>query len=409
MSAVVLMAVALAFAVWRPRGLPEATVAIPAAVLAVLIGAVTLDRAFAEMRELASTVIILAALLMLSHACGVLGVFRWLSQVIGAAGSANGGGPTRLFALAFGGAALTTALLNLDATVVLLTPVLITMARSLRVSPRPMGYATIGLANSASTLMPVSNLTNLLAFAATGLGFIQFTAMMALPWVVTVLIEFVIYRVFFRADLRVAPQRSIEEPVDAPIPALVVLGATLLGFALSSTVGVEPVWFAVAGAIVLSATALRAHRTSLRAVASATTPLFLLFVLALGVLVAAIADGGIGRWVDEIVPTGSGLVSLLTIAAIGAVAANLINNIPATLLLLAALGTQADPPLILAMLLGVNIGSNLTYVGSLANLLWRNVSRLHDTEASVTRFSALGLLTVPPAIVASVTALWLVT
>ncbi|MBJ7289435.1 SLC13 family permease [Williamsia sp.] len=403
------MAVALAFAVWRPRGLPEATVAIPAAVLAVVIGAVTLDRAFAEMRELTSTVIILAALLVLSHACGVLGVFRWLSQVIGTAGSANGGGPVRLFALAFGGAALTTALLNLDATVVLLTPVLITMARSLQVSPRPMGYATIGLANSASTLMPVSNLTNLLAFAATGLGFIQFTAMMALPWLVTVLIEFAIYRVFFRDDLRVAPQRSTEEPVRAPIWALVVLGATLVGFALSSTVGVEPVWFAVAGAIVLSATAMRAHRTTLRAVASATTPLFLLFVLALGVLVAAIADGGIGRWVGEIVPTGSGIVSLLTVAAIGAVAANLINNIPATLLLLAALGTHADPPLILAMLLGVNIGSNLTYVGSLANLLWRNVSRSHDAEASVARFSALGLLTVPPAIVASVTALWLVT
>ena len=409
MSAVVLMAVALAFAVWRPRGLPEATVAIPAAVLAVVIGAVTLDRAFAEMRELASTVIILAALLVLSHACGVLGVFRWLSQVIGSAGSANGGGPTRLFALAFAGAAATTALLNLDATVVLLTPVLITMARTLQVSPRPMGYATIGLANSASTLMPVSNLTNLLAFAATGLGFIQFTALMALPWLVTVLIEFAIYRVFFRADLRVAPQPNTEEPVQAPIPALVVLGATLVGFALSSTVGVEPVWFAVAGAIVLSATALRAHRTSLRAVASATTPLFLLFVLALGVLVAAIADGGVGRWVGGLVPTGSGLVSLLTIAAIGAVAANLINNIPATLLLLAALGTQADPPLILAMLLGVNIGSNLTYVGSLANLLWRNVSRAHDAEASVVRFSMLGLLTVPPAIVASVAALWLVT
>ncbi len=406
MIAVVLMVAALGFAVWRPHGLPEATVAIPAAVLAVAIGAVTLDRAFDEMRELASTVIILAALLVLSHACDVLGVFRWLSQVIGSAGV---GGPIRLFALAFTGAALTTALLNLDATVVLLTPVLVTMARHLRVSPRPMGYATVGLANSASTLMPVSNLTNLLAFAATGLGFIQFTALMALPWLVTVAIEFAIYRVFFRSDLRTTPRASTEERVPAPVGALVILGATLIGFAVSSTVGVEPVWFAVAGAIVLSASAMRGHHTSIRAISGATTPLFLLFVLALGVLVAAIADGGIGRWLAGIVPDGTGLVALLTIAAMGALTANLINNIPATLLLLAALGTHADTPLILAMLLGVNIGSNLTYVGSLANLLWRNVIRSHDAEASVLRFSALGVLTVPPAILASVTALWLVT
>ncbi len=408
MIAALLMAVALAFAVWRPRGLPEATVAIPAAVVAVLIGAVSLDHALHEMRELASTVIILAALLVLSHACDVLGVFRWLSQVIGSVGS-TAGDSRRLFALAFAGAALTTALLNLDATVVLLTPVLITMARTLRLSPRPMGYATIGLANSASTLMPVSNLTNLLAFAATGLGFIEFTALMAVPWLLTIAVEFVVYRVFFRADLRAVPQPSAEAPATAPIRALFVLGATLVGFALSSTVGVEPVWFAVAGAIVLSVTALRARRTSVRALGSATTPGFLAFVLALGVLVAGIADGGIGRWVSEIVPGNTGLVALLTVAAIGALAANLINNIPATLLLLAALGTHAAAPMILAMLLGINIGSNLTYVGSLANLLWRNVSRSHDVEASAVRFSALGILTVPPAIVASVTALWLVT
>lgn len=77
-------------------------------------------------------------------------------------------------------AALTTAVLSLDATVVLLTPAVIAAARSIGASPRPHSYASAHLSNSASTLLPVSNLTNLIAFAATGLTFLHFTALMAL-------------------------------------------------------------------------------------------------------------------------------------------------------------------------------------------------------------------------------------
>lgn len=403
-GAVALMVLALAFAVWRPRGLPEATVAVPAAAVAIAVGAVTLGEAFDEIRTLATTVATLAALLALLHACEVLGVFDWVSRQIGRAGAGNG---RRLFALGFVGAAVTTAALNLDATVVLLTPVLIAVTRGLGVRPRPLSVATISLANAASSLMPVSNLTNLLAFSATGLSFGRFTVLMALPWLATLVVQYAVHRWWFRAEIADVPDHDPQDPGPTPVAALCVLGATLVGFVLSSQVGVEPVWFATAGAVVLTVIAVARRASGPVGVVRAINPLFLLFVFALGVLVAAIADGSIGRWLGGIIPTGSGLLALLGVAAIGAVVANVINNIPATLLLLAAM-SGAPTVALLAMLLGVNIGSNLTYVGSLANLLWRRIVSRDGVEVSAVGFSALGLVAGPPSIIAAVAALWLV-
>ncbi|WP_299576948.1 SLC13 family permease [uncultured Williamsia sp.] len=401
-GAVALMVLALAFAVWRPRGLPEATVAVPAAAIAIAVGAVTLSEAFDEIRTLATTVATLAALLALSHACEVLGVFGWVSRQIGRAGAGNG---RRLFALGFVGAAVTTAALNLDATVVLLTPVLIAVTRGLGVRPRPLSVATISLANAASSLMPVSNLTNLLAFSATGLGFGRFTVLMALPWLATLVVQYAVHRWWFRHEIADVPDSAPQDPGPAPIAALVVLAATLVGFVLSSQVGVEPVWFATAGAVVLTVIAVVRRASGPVDVVRAINPLFLLFVFALGVLVAAIADGSIGRWLAGIVPHGTGLLALLGVAAIGAVVANIINNIPATLLLLAAM-SGAPTVALLAMLLGVNIGSNFTYVGSLANLLWRRIVSRDGVAVSAGGFSALGLVAGAPSIVAAVAALW---
>ncbi|PHV66407.1 arsenic transporter [Williamsia muralis] len=412
-AALVLLVATLGIAVWRPRGLPEAVAAVPAAGLAIAIGAVAPDRAWAEIRTLSPTVLFLAALLVLSHACAALGIFTWLARTIARRSVPAAGTPApkyRLLGFVFVAGALTTAALSLDATVLLLTPVLLSMTRTLRVAARPYSYASLTLANSASTLMPVSNLTNLLAFAATGLGFVEFTLLMALPWLVIVTVEYILFCWYFRGDLKTLPHpEHTEEPGPAPTAALAVLAATLLLFGLSSVIGIEPVWFAVLGATVMAALAIRARSTSVVEIARSANAGFLAFVFALGVLVVGIADGALGSRLAEFLLDGTGLLDLLLVAVVSAVIANVINNIPATLLMLAALGAGCPTPLVLAMLLGVNIGPTLTYLGSLANMLWLKLVRVGGQSVTVKEFTAVGLLTVPAALVASVVALWLVT
>jgi arsenical pump membrane protein len=404
--AVALLLAVLAFAVTMPRRLPEVVVAGPAAVVAVAVGAVPLHAAVTQVRELGPTVAFLAAVLVLAQLCDAAGVFtaagRWTAR-------ACRGNPRRLLTLVFAVAALTTAVLSLDATVVLLTPAVFATAATVRLRAKPHVYACTHLANSASLLLPVSNLTNLIALRALqrhGVTFVEFAALMALPWLVVLAVEYAAFRRFFAADLGTVVPYQDDAPIHPPVFALAVVAATLLGFGLSAPLGVDPAWVAAAGAVVLGGRLLFLRRTSLRAVLSAANVAFLVFVLALGVVVAGVERGGLGSLVRRLLPSSSAVLSLLAIAVVAAVLANLVNNLPAILVLLPTVAAATGPGPLLAALIGVNVGPNLTYVGSLATLLWRRILHHQGVQPALGEFLRLGLLTVPPSLVGAVLALW---
>ena len=402
-----LLAVVLIFAMLQPRGLPEATVAAPAAALVVVLGIVSPSEAVGQLKTLGPTVGFLAAILVLAHLADVAGMFNWLGERLGAF---SGGRPVRLLGLVFAAAAGTTAVLSLDATVVLLTPVVFRTAVGLGLRAKPHVYACTHLANSASTLLPVSNLTNLLAFSASGLSFLNFAALMGLPWLAVIAVEYAVFRWFFRADLQqmAGAARSPGGPVSAPpVFVFTVLALTLVGFGVSGLVGVEPVWVALAGAGALAVRGLTRREITIPGLVREASPLFCLFVFALAIVVAGVTGHGMGRALGALLPATPNLTGLLGIAVLAAVLANVVNNLPATLVMLSVLGIDPHPGMVLAMLIGVNVGPNLTYVGSLATLLWRRVLAGRDAAPTLTEFLRLGALTVPVGLLVGVVALWL--
>ncbi|WP_344657474.1 SLC13 family permease [Catenulispora subtropica] len=398
-----LLVLVLVCAVVRPWGWPEAVVAVPAAAAVVAAGAISPHEAVAEAQRLGPVIGFLAAVLVLAQLCDDEGLFHacgaWMAR-------SAVGRPRRLLAQVFVIASLITAVLSLDATVVLLTPVVFATAARLGARPKPHIYACTHLSNTASLLLPVSNLTNLLAFAASGLSFTRFAALMALPWLAAIGVEYAVLRRFFATDLDAGAQAPAAAVApEMPLFALITVACTLAGFVLTSAVGIDPAWAAAAGAAVLAVRALSRGRTTPAAVIRSAAVPFLAFVLALGIVVRAVVDNGLSSGLAHLVPHGTSLAALLGTAALAAVLANAINNLPATLVLL-PLAAPAGSGAVLAVLLGVNIGPNLTYAGSLATLLWRRIVHDHDTEVDLGEFTRLGLLVVPAALLLSVVGLW---
>jgi arsenical pump membrane protein len=399
--ALLLLFAVLGAAVVRPRALNEAVFAVPAAGVLVAVGAEPVRAAAGRLTDLAPTVAFLVLILAFGHLCAEEGVFDYLGAL---AARASGGRAGRLLVLVVALAAVITAVLTLDATVVLLTPVVLRTTRRLGVPARPHLYACTQLANAGSLLLPVSNLTNLLAFAAADLSFARFTTLMALPWVAATVLEWAGLRLFFGQDVAGAA-REVPAPPRAPRFGLLILGLTVAGFVGTSAVDVQPAWAAGAGLLLLAVPALARRRTSVPAVLRAANLGFGAFVLALGVVVDAVTRHGLGSVLRHLLPGGTSLPALLGVAFLAAALANVLNNLPATLALVPL--TAGSPAAVLAVLIGVNVGPNATYAGSLATLLWRRLlpERLRPRA---TQFHAYGLVSVPVIIAVTTVLLWAV-
>lgn len=342
--------------------------------------------------SLAQIVAFLVAIMVLARACADEGLFESLVSTLTRCGSS-----TRLLALSVAFAALVTAVLSLDATVVLLTPVLI--AASAAHPYRSHAYASVRLSNSASLLLPVSNLTNLLVFASTGLSFVGFAWAMLPVWIVAIAAEYLALRWWFRGELRQSHEPPVASEAALPLFPLAVVIVVLLGLAGGAT----PFIPATAGAILLGAYALIRRNTTWADLWEAANLPFALLVFVWAFVVSALGSTSVGDWFDDVLPSGKGLGSLLLIALIAMIAANVVNNLPATILLLPA-AAAIGPVAVLALLIGVNVGANLTIIGSLANLLWRQSG---GREMSTLReFHALGFATTPFIVALCTVVLW---
>jgi len=226
---------------------------------------------------------------------------------------------------------------------------------------------------------------------------------MAVPWLAAIAVEYIVFRLAFARDLTErAPE--VEPPaVELPVFVLTVLSLTLIGFVLTSFAGVSPAWAALAGAVITGVRSLSQRRSTIRGIGRSLNLPFLIFVLALGVVVKAVMVNGLDDGARSLLPSGTGLLGLIGIAVVAAVLSNVVNNLPAVLVLLPLV---SGPASVLAVLIGVNIGPNLTYTGSLANLLWRRVLHQRGEPTSVREFTWLGLLTVPACLLVAVVSLW---
>ena len=299
-------------------------------------------------------------------------------------------------------AVVSTVFLSLDTTAVIVTPVVVVLAQSIGVSPLPFALATVWLANTASLALPVSNLTNLLAAPAIGADPAAFLALSWAPTLVGVLIPVAILTVAHRRTLFGAYR--VPQP-GTPSDRVLFWGAVgVLVVLLPLLTFTHDVWIpaTVAALSMLALFAVR-RRHVLRLGLVPWQALGL--AAALFVLVETAHANGILDFLTDVASDGHGVAALLQLAAMGALTANGVNNLPAYLILEPAAG---DPVALMALLIGVNLGPLITPWASLATLLWHHRVVALGVTISWPRFMLWGVVVAVPTVVVAALALVLV-
>ncbi|MGC4105302.1 MAG: ArsB/NhaD family transporter [Thermomicrobiales bacterium] len=386
----------------RPGNRTEAWYACAGGIGMVLVGAVPPGAVPGLAGQTKNVLLFLAGMMLLTGVAERAGVFAELAD--GCVRLAHGNG-RRLYILLFVLGALVTATLSLDVTVIMLTPIVATIAARRKLDPVPFLFACVFVANTASLVLPVSNLTNLLVFARLEPGFASFVGTMWLPNLVAAGVNLGIFLWLFRNRI---PDRFDSDdltPVALDrwlLTAGVITAATLVAIFVLGLADLPLWWAAIGGGGLLASVAATSGRLTVRQVRHDLSPGIFAFVIAMTVVVDGFRREFLaGRSIP--IPHDQTLAALTGIAG-GAIGSNIVNNIPMTVLALSIVdGVKPEMQQALAYgtLVGVNIGPALTTYGSLATMLWLTLVRRRGIAISTGDYLRVSLVTVPAVLVAT--------
>ncbi|MFC6839079.1 arsenic transporter [Xanthomonas theicola] len=394
-------ALATAGVITRPFKLSEAWWAVGGALLLLAFGLMPAAGAWQAVLKGHDVYLFLIGMLLLSETARAEGLFDWVAmQAVNLAK----GSTRRLFALVFGFGIVVTALLSNDATAVVLTPAVYAAARKAGAKPLPMLFACALIANAASFVLPISNPANLVMYGGQMPTLGTWLAAFALPSLLAIGVTFAMLRWTERKDLAGRCAARVDTvPLGrggaVALAGILATAALLVGVsALGLDLGLPT---CLAGLATLGAVCLGGRQSPLpmaRAVSWAVLPL----VAGLFVLVAALVRTGVVGSLAQALASAAAQSPLATAGAAGALlalASNLMNNLPAGLIASTTLA-QAQPPQLVVdtLLIGVDLGPNLSVTGSLATILWLTAIRREGEDVGFWRFLKVGALVMPPAL-----------
>jgi arsenical pump membrane protein len=397
--------------VLRPRRWSEAWWTMLAAGAMLVLGLVTPHEAVATVLAGKNTLLFLLSLLALSLLIGKSGFFDWaaIRCALVAKGDAHS-----LYRNAFVAGAVVTAILSLDTTAVMLTPVMLALVKRLKVPAAPYVLLCAFVANVGSLLLPISNLTNLLFADAFRQTFAAFAARMIVPQLVALITTYAVLRWHFRRELPASfDSESLPSPASV-VPnrpyfliCVTALVAVLACYFLAPLMGLEPYVFAFAASAVLAVAGMANGRVQIGFVRELAWDLFP-FVIGLFIAVQGLENLGIvdvsSGWLAEMRAGSPG--KLLAAAGATAFASNITNNLPAALIARSVLlRSHAHMGTVLAALIGANVGPMITPFGSLATMLVLAFARRDGEEVRTGQLVMLGLWAVPVILVLTTLAL----
>jgi arsenical pump membrane protein len=408
---IAIVALSIFLMLLRPRNIPEVYWVGAGAVLLVLTRLISLSLAGRAIAKGTDVYLFLAGMMLLSELAREQGVFDWIASV---AVTHAHNSSRRLFALLYlSGVAVTVCLSN-DATAIVLTPAVLASVRRARIDPIPFLFACAMIANAASFVLPISNPANLVVFHNGMPPLIHWLAAFLLPSLFSILVTFIVLRLYFRrsllADLQPDTNSNADHGTLTTNGKLVLAGLALIVIVLliTSALGKDlGLPTCIAAIIITSIVLIRTHSSPiplLKQISWST----LLLVAALFILVEAAQSIGALAFTQHALIAAQHHGAPVAALAVGfsvAIANNLINNLPVGLIAANTLAlTHTHGLLRDVTLIAVDLGPNLSVTGSLATILWLLALRREGLNVTALDFLKAGLIAMPLALIAALAA-----
>ena len=407
-----IVAASIALMLTRPRGIPEVWWVSGGALLLIALRLVPVELAGQAVAKGSDVYLFLIGMMLLSELAREQGVFDWVASVAvrGAKGSCS-----RLFLLVYGVGTLVTIFMSNDATAVVLTPAILTAVRKAKVSPLPYLFVCALIANAASFVLPISNPANLVVFHTGMPPLGTWLADFGVPSLLSIVVTFLVMRVLFREDLCKSIDCEVDDVELSGSGKLVLAGLALMiavllaASAFKKDLGLPT---CLAALVIIAVVSIRARSNPIN-LAKEISWATLLLVAGLFVMVDAVESQGALKLTQQWLTWASNLgqnVGAVVVGFIVGIANNIVNNLPLGLI---AGGTiqaaHAKGLMANAVLIGVDLGPNLSVTGSLATILWLLALRKDSSEeaggekldVSFWKFLKVGAVAMPVALFAA--------
>ena len=407
-----IVAVSIALMLIRPRGIPEVWWISGGAILLIALRLVPLKLAGQAVAKGSDVYFFLIGMMLLSELAREQGVFDWVSSVAvrGARGSCS-----RLFLLVYGVGTLVTIFMSNDATAVVLTPAILTAVRKAKVSPLPYLFVCALIANAASFVLPISNPANLVVFHTGMPPLAKWLSDFGVPSLFSIVVTFFVMRFLFREDLRKSIDCEVEDAQLSGNGKLVLVGLALMiavlltASAFKQDLGLPT---CLAALVITAVVSIKAKSNPIH-LAREISWSTLLLVAGLFVMVDAVESQGALRLTQQWLAWASHLgqnMGALVVGFVVGIANNIVNNLPLGLIAGGTIQAAHTRGLMTnAVLIGVDLGPNLSVTGSLATILWLLALRKDSGEdqggekldVSFWKFLKVGAIAMPVALFAA--------
>ena len=400
-----IVALSIVLMLIRPWGISEVYWIGGGAILLMVLRLVSLQMAGRAVAEGLDVYLFLIGMMLVSELASVNGVFDWLSSVAvrGAQRSC-----ARLFTLIYGIGTIVTILMSNDATAVVLTPAILTAVRKAKVEPLPYLFACALVANAASFVLPISNPANLVVFHTGMPPLGRWLLFYGVPSILSIAATYAVMRLVFRKDLSAAIEGEVGAEALKGEGKLVLAGIAsmvlvlLVASSLKKDLGLPTCLAAIA---VTGAVSIKSRSNPIR-LARSISWATLILVAGLFIMVDAVESIGALKltraWLDRAEQLAPAAGALIVGFAVG-IGNNLVNNLPLGLIAGGTLQAAHAKGLIAhAVLIGVDLGPNLSVTGSLATILWLLALRKEKLDVSSWRFLKVGAIAMPAALLLSI-------